>query len=98
MDVNNRQGYYRGVLNHLSQTKKIEILSYFNEPEKHDGTRMYYRCHVSLKYLQTKQTITGSSTHVESKSKAQEQAAKDAWSQIQLMMVAPTRVEGRGQF
>lgn len=79
MEMNDTQDY-QGVLNQL---EKIKILDYFDEPEKHDGSKMLYKSHVSVVHLQTGQTITGSSELVESKSKARDQAAQDAYHQIQ---------------
>ena len=95
MDV---QGFtdYQDALNQLSQLKKIIIISYFDEPEKHDGSRMLYRSHVSLKHIQTGQTLTGSSVYVESRDKAKEQAAQDAWCQIQQARSFQIQ-EGRGE-
>ena len=101
MEVNDVQDYQR-VLNQLSQHGKIKILDYFNEPEKHDGSRMLYRSHVSLVHIQTGQTITGSSVLVESRSKAKDQAAQDAWCHIQGieqgMVARPLQIQaGRGE-
>ena len=91
------EGYYRGVLNNLSQTKKINIINYFDEPSKHDGKRMLYRSHVSITFLSTGQAVTGSSNWVESKSKAREQAAEDAYKQIRsIEHVSLRQPEGRG--
>ena len=84
MEVNDvPQQDCQGVLDQLSQLGKIKILDYFDEPEKYDGSRILYKSHVSLIHIQTGQTITGSSVLVESKSKAKNQAAQDAWFQIQ---------------
>ena len=93
------QGDYRSALDQLSQNKKIEILGYFDEHDRYDGTTMLYRSHVSLKLLQTGQIVVGSSMDVESNIKAREQAAEHAWYQIRnieqkrLLQVQ----EGRGE-
>ena len=66
-------GHYRGELNHLSQTKRIENLLY---PPENMST-------VSLKHLPSGRTIIGRNPEAGlSKSAAQEAAAKNAWSQI----------------
>ena len=77
-------GDYRSELNHFTQTKKIKNLAYSHE-EKYSSTthRMGYITTVSLKHSSSGQTITGKSSPAESKSKAHEQAAKIAWSQVQ---------------
>jgi hypothetical protein len=92
-------------LDHMSQNKKIEIISYFDEPGRYDDTlcTMLYRSHVSLKYMQTGQQIIGSSMDVESQSKARQQAAEHAWCQIesieQGMVAKPLQIQqGRGDY
>lgn len=81
LDDKNRQGYYRGVLNHLQQTGKIKVHDYF-DTEHFNGTRIQYKSHVSLRHIQSGKEITGSSCYVQNKSEAREKAAENAYSYI----------------
>ena len=78
------KGYYRSELNHFSQTRRIESITYSLE-EKYNATtrRMGYESTVSLKHLSSGQVITVTSSMTTSKKNAREQAAKAACSQIQ---------------
>lgn len=99
----NIQDDYQRALDHLSQNKKIEIIDYFDEPERYDDTlcTVLYKSHVSLRHMQTGQQIIGSSMKVKSQSKARQQAAEHAWYQIesieQGMVARPFQIQqGRG--
>lgn len=99
------QDNYQEALDRLSQDRKIEIISYFDEPRIYDDTlcTVLYRSHVSLRHMLTGQKIVGSSMDIESQSKAREQAAEHAWYQIesikQGMVARPLQFqEGRGDY
>ena len=101
-NVGNKPGYYQDALDHLSGVNKIRILGYFDEPPQFDGNTVVYKTHVSIEHIQNGQTVTGSGSFAANKSEAKEQAAKDAWLQLQEaelsseMTARQLRQEGRG--